>query len=211
MYDIYNIANNSLFNGIAILSSLCCLSYIIYALRNKEVPFMSDTIFSNNKFSFKSKKILAIIIHLFLIFTLLFGSNYFVIKTFDSEDIRLMPDGTYCYYVKATNEKGKTYTLPANISKTEDSYYVYNVYFDNGGYLYFHTGENFEFYETPEFEDQDEREWEIELTNWKTHHRKVNETEVSPSVDDYCRYIMVGLQTAIIILHLYFLFHRTEE
>lgn len=212
MYDIHNFANNFLFDLIAILSSFCCLSYIVSFLRKKEIPFMSDTIFDDFKYSFSSKKIITVIIHMFLIFTLLFSSNYFVIKSFDCDDLRLMPDGTYCYYVKATNEKGKTYTLPANIQKMEGYYSVYNVYFDNGGYLYFgDTCIDIEYEDTADCVDQDEREWEIELTNWKTSHPMVDETKPYPTKDDYFRFVMVGLQSVTTILHLYFLFHRAEK
>ena len=205
MYDIHNFVNSFLFIGIAILSSFACIGYIFEffaRIKDRMAPdFFSESLLpmlTHDKLSLQSSKIIAIVIHLFLIFTLLFGSNYFVIKNFDCDDLRLMPDGTYCYYVKATNEKGKTYTLPANIQKTEGSYSVYNVYFDNGGYLYFRgTCEDFEFEDSSDCEDQDDH--------------MVDETEPYPTNDDYFRFVMAGLQAVTIILHLYFLFHKAEE
>ena len=103
-----------------------------------------------------------------------------------------MPEGTYCYYVHATNEKGKTYTLPAKINKIneiyveEDNenvkkssytyYYLNNIYFENGGYLYFDS-DYFEYSEEICATDQGGNEWKIQLTSQKAFHPKVNETK----------------------------------
>lgn len=219
MYGIYNFVNNSFFVIVASLSSLACVFYLFEffaRFKAKSSPdFFSQSLIpmlTHNKLPPQSNKIIAIIIHLIFIFTLLFGSNYFIVKNFDCDDLRLMPDGTYCYFVKATNEKGKTYTLPANIHKIDGLYSVHNVYFDNGGYLYFReTCVDMEYEDINDCIDQDDREWQIELTNWKTSHHMVNETEPHPTKDDYYRFVMVGLQAITVILHIYFLLNRTEE
>ncbi|MBP3706266.1 MAG: hypothetical protein J6J13_03325, partial [Clostridia bacterium] len=109
-----------------------------------------------------------------LICLALFSNNHFIIKL-GCEDIRVMPDGTYCYYVLATNEKDKTYTLPANIEKIDGNYCVRNIYFKNGGYLYFDDCDYFEYDETARVCDQSGNFWNIKLTNNKTTHYKVNE------------------------------------
>ena len=72
--------------------------------------------------SFKTAKIIVIIINLILAATVLIGSNQFWILC-GNQDIRVMPSGTYCYYINATNEKDKTYTLPANIEKINNDTY----------------------------------------------------------------------------------------
>lgn len=119
-------------------------------------------------------KIKAIIISIICIFITLFSSNNFIILL-GCEDIRIMPEGTYCYYVYATNEKNNTYTLPANIQKTDGKYFVHNVYFNNGGYLYFSDGDFFDFDEDVAYFDQNNNEWSINLTANKTSHSKVKE------------------------------------
>ena len=64
-------------------------------------------------------------------------------------------------------------------------YCVDNVYFSNGGYLYFGEGytDTFNFGETQTYHDQNENEWEIELTNYKTSHKDVQETKAKYSDD----------------------------
>ena len=68
-------------------------------------------------------------------------------------------------------------TLPANIKKYNENFYtVNNVYFNNGGYLYFGDSDYVEYLETAYEIDQNENFWDIELTNIKTVHKKVTET-----------------------------------
>ena len=106
-----------------------------------------------------------------------------------------MPEGEYCYYVLATNKSNKTYTLPAKISKrfdvyieeddtrTQTTYYVEKVYFENGGYLYFEDtceldyNKNTKVFENSYATDQRERDWQIEFTGRKTYNENFEETE----------------------------------
>lgn len=127
MINLYNIYINA--NGwplvVALISSFLCM-YIYFEVYNEikhnhEISFLSDIVLS--KLSYDARKILAILFHLIMIIILILGSNYFVNKICASEDVRCMPEGTYCYYVKATNEKDKTYTLPAKIKKYNLSEY----------------------------------------------------------------------------------------
>lgn len=149
----------------SLISNYCYLS----SIRNPTCDngFFLDLFCNENK-------IKAIIISIICIFIALFSSNNFIILL-GCEDIRIMPEGTYCYYVYATNEKGNTYTLPANIEKIDGNYYVHNVYFNNGGYLYFSDGDFFDFDEDITYFDQNNNEWTINLTTNKTSHSKVKE------------------------------------
>lgn len=107
---------------------------------------------------------------------MLFSDSYVVWKLAGSEDLRLAPDGVYCYYVIASPEDyAKTYTLPAKIKKTDGNYVVQNVYFSNGGYLYLNSGEYIDFNDSVDYCDQNGDIWEIELTNNKASHSKVHE------------------------------------
>lgn len=127
---------------------------------------------------FKEKKTAAISVCVLSCFVILFSNSHFV-TMLGSRDIRTMPEGTYCYYVKATNEKGKTYTLPAKIEKINSTYYgIYNVYFKNGGYLYFEDSEYIKYSETLSTHDQSGKDWDIKLTTYKCSHEKVEETDI---------------------------------
>ena len=175
LYNIYELCRFPIFLIVAYLmvisSLLSCYSYFINPKNPTcEDGFLLDLICNRSK-------IKTIILCLLCIFILLFSSKNFTILL-GCDDIRIMPNGTYCYYVLATNEKEKTYTLPANIEKIgRNDYYVYNVYFDNGGYLYFANDDYFSFGERITHTDQDNRDWNIELTPYKTTHPEVEETE----------------------------------
>ena len=153
LYDIYSFCRNIFFIYLpAHLLALCCFCVIFGSImtlffKKKRKKFLDS--FRNLDLVFGESLLRIFIICLLSSFVILFSSPQFVIWC-GSEDIRLMPEGTYCYYVYATNKKDKTYTLPAKIEKGFDldefgdgeykytEYYrVRNVYFKNGGYLYF--------------------------------------------------------------------------
>ena len=155
------------------LDLVCMIQGMIQA--RKATSFFIDIIrikFNNYKFGTICISLISFIVS----FVILFSNNQFVILL-GCEDIRVMPEGTYCYYVYATNENGKTYTLPAKIEKINRlQYFVENIYFKNGGYLYFSDGDYIEYEDTFTSWDQNENDWEIELTNKKVYHEKVAET-----------------------------------
>lgn len=205
LYNFYQFCNNKFVFAFMFFSSLISFCYISMFFechkKNKTIDFISNTIF--NGLSFSIKKILAIIVHLFVIFLLIFSNNYFIISGFGCEDIRVMPKGTYCYYTIATNEKGQTYTLPAKIEKgNTKNYCVENVYFKNGGYLYFDNYDYFKYDESQSVYDQDSREWEIELTNIKTSHYMVDETELKWSLNEIIHIIAILSHIFTIALHI---------
>jgi len=178
LYDIYFLCSSTPWVAVIHLYVLFMIIEI-YSYCKKET---SDSLFDICTMSFdgfKGKAICASLVSILFIISVLFGSNQFVML-FDDDDIRYMPKGQYCYEVLATNEKGKTYTLPASISKVNKlEYEVDYIYFKNGGYLYFEDGEYFEFGDEVNLIDQRERFWDIELTNNKTWHEKVDETDPS--------------------------------
>lgn len=195
LYDIYEISSSAIFTIPLFFAAFFCIFdiwHFIKSFSQKKKPKPdADGLFLD--MSFKTRKITIILLNFLFIFITLFSNNCFVIML-GCEDIRVMPEGTYCYYVLATNKKDNTYTLPAKIEKVNETYdfgegdikhsqdyYIKNVYFKNGGYLYF--GDECELYKnkktgkfTATAYDQNEKEWKIELTDNKTSHPKVTET-----------------------------------
>ena len=186
---LHNIAKNYyVFFLPLIVLFLCfmCFFALIYA-RIKEKAKLSDT-FAELYTVFARHKIIFSILYFFSFLVFMFSESsicYFL----GGRDIDLIPEGTYCYYVRATNESSKTYTLPAKINKVECSsiwgdskFYIENVYFPNGGYLYFGDINENPLAILPENHvallDQDTRAWEIEITNNSTNHERVKETTV---------------------------------
>lgn len=204
MFEIYDISQNMGSMVVVILiSSFLCLAYAVAFFKKDNIPFISSLISEEAKIPTAAVKTVAIFIHLLFVFLLLYGSSYFVVKVANSTDLRVQPDGQYCYYVEATNHKGTTYVLPAHIYKIEDTYTVEYVYFNNGGYLDFGGRcSDFLFEETKSATDQSDKEWKIKLTNLKTSHPDVEEKEIKPTEDDYCRFAMAFLQLFSVFLHI---------
>ena len=181
MYDIYGICKILIFSIPAHLIALLCFCILASSIKfllpknNSKQTFLSQ--YSDLRFPFGEKKTTTVLICVLSCFVILFSNAQFV-TMLGSRDIRTMPEGTYCYYVKTTNEKGKTYTLPAKIQKINGTYYdIDNVYFKNGGYLYFEDSEYIEYSETLSTYDQNGKDWDIKLTNHKCSHDKVEETK----------------------------------
>ena len=181
LYEIYSIFSQPYFIVLTIIAGLCGLIDIIAHWGSIDQPHqnhsLSDALLVN--LSFSGRKITLIFINLFLVFAVLFFNNHFVVSL-GCSDLRVMPKGTYCYYVLVTNEKDKTYTLPAKIEKLSyDEYYIDNVYFKNGGWLYFEGGDYFQYDDTSYSSfDQNGKEWDLELTSKKATHAKVTEVKI---------------------------------
>lgn len=209
MYELYNASRG--LSGIVIISSLLCLAYIIAAFKRDVIPFVSKMIAGYFDVSAIIFEALAILFSLLFCVLSLSNSSFFAVKIADSKDIRVYPDGTYCYYVEATNENGKTYTLPACVYKTDGEYAIGNVYFSNGGYLDFRSTYSREFGETIGDYDRQDRYWELKLTNLKASHPDVEETEVKAEANDYLCFAFAILQFINAILHILSFAHEQKE
>ena len=109
----------------------------------------------------------------------------------------MTPDGTYCHYAIVSSDYG-TYTLPARVHKSSDTseieagydylsgdpetiavttsaYYISEVYWPNGGYLYFDADVPMVLGEEYLLDDQDWEEWEVTITETRTTHPEITE------------------------------------
>lgn len=104
-------------------------------------------------------------------------------------NLKIKPDGTYCFYVEATRNGSKTYTLPAQIRieeyrEDEDErttriyryYYIERVFFSNGGYLNTEDLDDVDINKPTVFYDKDDNEWELVLLNEHAYTPEVKET-----------------------------------
>lgn len=112
-------------------------------------------------------------------------------------NLLLKPEGTYCFYVEASPNDGKTYTLPAQIrvereskeiaegkEKTYTCYYIDKVFFSNGGWLDNEDGEPVEINKPTYYYDYDSDEkWKLVLLNEHAYSQYVNETNNADLVD----------------------------
>ena len=138
------------------------------------------------------------IITISLLFVYIFTSPFFH-QLVNYHRLEREPQGAkYAYYVIAENEKGKEYTLPAEViisydksqeinynpaifdyeenTESSDLFLVRRVYFDNGGYLYFEDPLAFSKPDEKLSEiDQDGRLWKITLTDRYTTNEYIEE------------------------------------
>lgn len=96
-------------------------------------------------------------------------------------NLELKPDGTYCFFVEATNRQGKTYVLPAEVEVAKDgdgnrTYYINKVVFSNGGYLRT-SGEEVDIGGMCSFFDDGDR-WSLVLLNKHAYSPYITETSV---------------------------------
>jgi hypothetical protein len=190
--------------AICFISSALGITYIYDFFKKRKVKFFSEEYWDGSKSGLIGGKILAIWFHIFLSFIALLSSTFFTVCVLNVNDPELFPDGNYCYYVEATNEKGKTYTLPAHIIKYEGEFSVRKVFFKNGGYLYFddYCYDYVNFDQTFFAFDQDERSWDIKFTTKKAHDYRVNETEIEFNSGDAFWFSLFAIQIIEVILHL---------
>lgn len=104
-------------------------------------------------------------------------------------NLNIEPDGTYCFYVAATKNGEKTYTLPAQIRVEEEHeevdertekiyryYFIERVYFSNGGYLDTEDLDAVKIDEPAIFYDNSDNEWELILLNKHAYTPEIKET-----------------------------------
>ncbi len=171
MYDIHNTLDGNwifaLIILVAIFLSLFSLMPIFSLFsKNRKKEINKNIYYLENELNIK--KPILIISCLVCTFVLIF-SNSVIVWTLDGKtDLRLAPEGVHFYSVIINREGSSShYTLPAKILKSEGLYYVENVYFSNGGYLYFNSYEYADFDETITDADQNGEFWEIKITNLK--------------------------------------------
>ena len=105
-------------------------------------------------------------------------------------NLKLKPEGTYCFYVEAYRSGGKTYTLPAQIkvekervevgeekSKTYIRYYIEKVFFSNGGWLDAHDHGPVEISKPAHYIVGGDEEWTLTLLNEHAYSPEVTETD----------------------------------
>lgn len=203
LYGIWYIASSTLGFFIILMWSVMSLYDIcvfIKAQKTNTYPKTTlDDLFDKHSFDKKKKRI--ILTHLILLIITLFASSHFVILL-GCDDLRVMPDGKYGYYVEATDEKGNTYTLPAKVDKYQKHYGVENIYFNNGGYLYFETYDSFEYNKIGRAQDQNRNWWEFKLTNKKVPNTPFVESDIHQIQDyDYFYFVSALIFAISAIMH----------
>lgn len=125
MVDLYLISSHWLLAGLAQCACLFC-AFLLVVYKSK--------IFASIKKWAKSTRILTTgVFLLFLLLNVFSNTNFY--RMLDCDDIRTMPEGDFCYYVKIATGYNQEERVPAliNISKTSygTSYRLSAVYFEN--------------------------------------------------------------------------------
>lgn len=104
-------------------------------------------------------------------------------------NLKIKPEGTYCFYVEATRNGEKTYTLPARVRveeyrEDEDErrvrvyryYYIERIYFSNGGFLDTEDLDAVSINKPTVFYDDNDNEWKLILLNEHSYTPEVKES-----------------------------------
>ncbi len=127
-------------------------------------------------------------------------------------NLKIKPEGTYCFYVEATRNGDKTYTLPARIRieeyrEDEDErrvrvyryYYIERVYFSNGGFLDTEYLDDVSINKPIVFCDDNDNKWELVLLNEHAYTPEVKETNNA----SWISITILCIQTVSLIIVLY--------
>ena len=158
MYSLYTLCGHWFIAGTLQLICIFC----IYLILAKKSSVREDIIYYMEEHKATSVGIFV----LCLLISLFSNPNFY--RFVGCEDIRTMPEGEYCYYVKVNREiDDRIYTLPAKVKVSKDEYTSYRlsvVYFSNGGYLRV-SDEELDVDETFSFIDQNGDYWDCSFTN----------------------------------------------
>ena len=125
-------------------------------------------------------------------------------------NLRIKPEGTYCFYVEATRNGDKTYTLPARIRIEEDRedederriyryYYIERVYFSNGGFLDTEDLDAVSINKPTVFYDDNENKWEFVLLNEHSYTPEIKETNNASWIS--ITILCIQIASSIIVLY----------
>lgn len=132
-------------------------------------------------------------------------------------NLELKPEGDYCFYVEATRNGSKTYTLPARVSvqkeyeedhdgksRSRKVYYIEKVFFSNGGWLDTWDTDPVAIGDSTLFLDEED-EWDLVLLNEHAYSPYVNETNNAGFLD-----IAIVLLEALCVGFLLYVRCKTE-
>lgn len=207
-YDIFQLCSFPIIILLAFGIGFMSLVFSFEQLRHQKGP--ASDLYDIVWIPFGNSKIRTIVVSVLCILVLVV-SNSALLYYCGYDDLRIAPEGTYCYYVKATGENGSTYTLPAKIEKIEKDFYVHNIYFNNGGYLYFDSGDYVSFDDKVSNYDQNGKEWKIELTNNKTTHPMVKESNNTSILYVIEMVAQVVLAISVLIACILYMKHLTTD
>lgn len=158
----------------------------------------------------------------FLVFTLFATiiTNTAIHQIVGIHNLKLKPEGTYCFYVEASRSGGKTYTLPAQIrieketeevgdnkERTYTYYYIERLVFSNGTEIAIDVWDSAKIDEPDYHLDSDGDEWELTLLNKHAYSSQIEETDNATWLD----IIFLLIETFSIIVLLYALCQKSKK
>jgi hypothetical protein len=127
-----------------------------------------------------------ILLFISLIATLI--TNTAVHQLVGIHNLKIKPEGTYCFYVEASQYGRKTYTVPAEIKiekitkevgdkeRTYTYYYIERLVFTNGTEIEIDIWDSVQINKSAYHTDSDGDEWELTLLNKHAYSPQIEET-----------------------------------
>lgn len=104
-------------------------------------------------------------------------------------NLKILPAGTYCFYVEAHRIGGKTYTIPSEVKieketeevgdnreRTYTYYYIERLFFSNGTEIEIDVWDSVQINESAYHTDSNGEEWELTLLNKHAYSPQMEET-----------------------------------
>lgn len=173
---------------VANISMLMVLYYVYRAIKDKLKKPLKEWL---NEMGCEFCKTLGKYAQPILIVTSIAGllTNTTIHELVGVNNLKLKPEGIYCFYVKAMDETGETYIVPAEVEIEKESedvgdwetrtytyYYIKTVILSNDTYLYTEDTGNVEINQAVQFCDDDEKLWELVLLNEHAYSPMIQET-----------------------------------
>ena len=110
-------------------------------------------------------------------------------------NLKILPAGTYCFYVEAFQSDGKTYTVPAEVKIKKESeeigdknrtytyYYIERFFFSNGNEIELNVWDSVEINEPAYHIDLNGDEWNLTLLNKHAYSPQIKETNNVNRID----------------------------
>lgn len=160
----------------------------------------------------------------FLIIALIatLSTNTAVHQLVGVHNLKLKPQGTYCFYVEAHRLGGSTYTLPAQVrieketeeigdskERTYTYYYIEKLFFTNGDVLDIEVWDSVEIDKTSFQTDIYNDEWELKLLNKHAYAPQVKETNNADWFD--ITFLLIEVTSITFLLFIMFRKEKCEE
>lgn len=134
-------------------------------------------------------------------------------------NLKILPAGTYCFYVEASQFSTKNYTVPAEVKieketeevgdkeRTYTHYYIERFFFSNGNEIKLDVWDSVEINKSAYHIDSIGDEWELTLLNKHAYSPQIKETNNA----DWFSITILAIEVISVVFLLFALYRKSEN